>query len=179
MNLNLNWKKGFQHRLNQALRWNNQTQKQHVSSLAASPALSENPLKRRLAHAGFTLVEMMIVISIIALIAGFVTTNIMKRFDEAKVNATRIQINQMGLMLDDFRRVCGRYPTTDEGLDALVQAPASINCKNFDPDGFVKGGKVPQDSWNEPFEYTSDGHKYTIRSHSESGVHKDISSDDN
>ena len=128
-------------------------------------------------QAGFTLVEMMIVISIIALIAGFVTTNVMRKFEEAKVSATRIQIKQMGMMLDDFRRVCGRYPTTEEGLDALVQLPPSITCKNFDPEGFVKGKKVPQDAWNKPFEYISDGQKFAIKSKGE-GAHKDISSDD-
>jgi general secretion pathway protein G len=128
--------------------------------------------------AGFTLIEMMIVISIIALIAGFVTTNIMRRFDEAKVSATKIQMKQIGLMLDDFKRVCGRYPTTDEGLEALITAPAGLNCKNYDPEGFIKGKKVPLDSWNEKFIYNSDGQKLTIVSHSEHNTHKDISSDD-
>lgn len=127
---------------------------------------------------GFTLIEMMIVISIIALIAGFVTTNIMRRFDEAKVSATKIQMKQIGLMLDDFKRVCGRYPTTDEGMEALIAAPAGLNCKNFDPEGFIKGKKVPLDSWNEKFIYNSDGQKFTIVSHSEHNTHKDISSDD-
>lgn len=127
---------------------------------------------------GFTLIEMMIVISIIALIAGFVTTNIMRRFDEAKVSATKIQMKQIGLMLDDFKRVCGRYPTTDEGLEALITPPAGLNCKNFDPEGFIKGKKVPLDSWNEKFIYNSDGQKLTIISHSEHNTHKDISSDD-
>ena len=127
---------------------------------------------------GFTLIEMMIVISIIALIAGFVTTNIMRRFDEAKVSACRIQMKQLELALDDFKRVCGRYPTTDEGLEALITPPAGLNCKGFDPEGFVKGKKVPVDPWNDKFIYTNDGTKVILTSHSEHNTHKDISNQD-
>ncbi|MBI2711861.1 MAG: type II secretion system protein GspG [Bdellovibrio sp.] len=129
--------------------------------------------------AGFTLIEMMIVISIIALIAGFVTTNIMRRFDEAKMNAAKIQMKQLLLMCDDFKRVCGRYPTTEEGLEALISAPAGLNCKGYDPEGFIKGKKVPLDPWNDKYIYVSDGNKTPVlTSHSEHNTHKDVSSED-
>ena len=135
-------------------------------------------------QSGFTLIEMLIVISIIALVMGFAVTNIMRRYDEAKISATKIQIRQLGLILDDFRRVCGRYPSTDENLDALIKAPAGLNCKNYDPEGFIRDRKIPQDSWNHDFVYTSDGNKYIIKSlgadgkEGGDGVNKDISSDD-
>jgi general secretion pathway protein G len=132
---------------------------------------------------GFTLIEMMIVMAIIALIAGFVGTKVIRRYDESRVNATRIQIRQLGVILDDFRRVCGAYPTTEQGLDSLVKAPtAGRLCKNYDPEGFIK--KVPQDAWNNDFVYVSDGSKYTIKSlgadgkEGGEGFDKDISSDD-
>lgn len=128
---------------------------------------------------GFTLIEMMIVVAIIALVAGFVGTNVIKKFEESKVSATKIQIKQLGLILDDFRRICGFYPSTEQGLDALVKAPTSGRlCKNYDPDGFVK--KVPQDAFNNDFLYVSDGNKYTITSLGPEGKEdspKKISSD--
>jgi len=112
---------------------------------------------------GFTLIEMMIVVAIIAMIAGFVGTSVIRRFEEAKGNATKIQIKQLTLVLDDFRRVCGFYPSTEQGLDALVKAPtAGRQCKHYDPEGFIK--KIPQDAWNQDYLYESDGNKYLITS---------------
>jgi len=139
----------------------------------------ENCIKN---ESGFTLIEMMIVLAIIALVMGFVGTKVIKRFDESKVSATKIQIKQLSVILDDFRRVCGFYPTQEQGLDALVKAPVGRICKNYDPEGFVK--RVPQDAWNRDFIYLSDGNKYTIKSlgsegkEGGEGFDKDISSDD-
>ena len=135
-------------------------------------------------QAGFTLVEMLIVISLIALVGTFVTVNVIGRFQRAKVDATKIQIRQMGTVLDDFKRDCGFYPTTDQGLDALVHKPAGRECKNYDPEGYIKGGKIPKDGFNFDFYYESDGHKYVLRSlgndgkEGGDGVDKDITSDD-
>jgi len=132
---------------------------------------------------GFTIIEMMIVLAIIAMVMGFVTTNIIKRFDESRVSATKIQIKQLGVILDDYRRVCGQYPSTEQGLHALVQAPtAGRLCKHYDPEGFIK--KIPQDAWNNDFVFTSDGNKYEIKSlgangqEGGEGINKDISSND-
>lgn len=111
---------------------------------------------------GFTLTEMMIVIAIIALIGSFVTVNVMKKLDEAKISSTKIQIKQLGVILDDYRRLCNLYPKTEQGLDALIKPPAE--CKNADPEGFIKGGKIPKDAWDNDFIYTSDGQKYLIKS---------------
>ncbi len=113
---------------------------------------------------GFSLIEMMIVLAIIALIMSFVGTNVMKRYDESKLSATRIQIRQLGVILDDFRRVCGRYPTTEEGMDALIKAPPTLQCKNFDPDGFIKDKKIPKDPWDKEYDFSSDGNHYVIKS---------------
>ncbi len=137
---------------------------------------------QELGRAGFTLIEMMIVLAIIALIMGFVATKAIRRFDEAKVSATKIQIKQLSVILDDFRRVCGFYPSTEQSLDALVKAPAGRTCKNDDPEGFIK--KIPQDAWNRDFVYISDGNKFVIKSlgadgkEGGEGFDKDISSDE-
>lgn len=133
-------------------------------------------------NSGMTLMEIMIVIAIIGLIMGIVGTNVMKRFDEAKVESTKVQMKQLSVILQDFKRVCGFYPTQEQGLEALVKAPAGRECKNYDPEGFVK--KVPKDAWSNDFLYFSDGSKFTIKSlggdakEGGTGTDADISSDD-
>ena len=133
---------------------------------------------------GFTLTEMLIVIALIGVIMTLVSGNIIGKFNNAKVDATKIQIKQLGVILDDFNRVCGFYPTTDQGLDALIKPPVGRECKNYDPAGFIKGGKLPKDGWGSDFIYESDGSKYKITSLGSDGKpggegnDKDISSDD-
>ena len=136
------------------------------------------------AEAGFTLIEMLIVIALIGMIMAFVGTNVIRKFDQSRVDGTKIIIRNLGLALDDFRRVCGFYPTGDQGLEALIKAPSGRECKNYDSEGFIKGGKVPKDAWSNDFVYTSDGNKYVIKSlgadnaEGGEGFNKDISSDD-
>lgn len=135
-------------------------------------------------ESGFSLIEMLIVMALMALVGTFVATNVMQKYDEAKVSATKIQMQQLGVILDDFRRVCGFYPSTEQGLDALLKPPAGRECKNYLPEGFIKN-KVPEDGWARPFEYLSpDGNKYVLKSLGRDGkaggdgFDKDISSDD-
>lgn len=119
----------------------------------------------KLDQRGFTLTEMLIVVAIIALIGTFVTGNVISKFGKAKVDSTKIQIKNLGVVLDDFKRECGFYPTTDQGLDALLAKPTSgRDCKNYDPEGYIKGKAVPKDGWSNDFVYESDGNKYVLRS---------------
>jgi general secretion pathway protein G len=133
------------------------------------------------AEAGFTLIEMMIVITIIATIATLVGLNVTKKLDKARIDSTKIQIKQLGVALEDYRRICGQYPTTDQSLDALVTKPTSgRECKNWDQ----SMQKLPQDAWGNPFTYASDGNKFVVKSlgadnaEGGEGVNADISSDD-
>jgi general secretion pathway protein G len=127
--------------------------------------------------------EMLIVIALIGMLAALVGSNIIKRFDESKVNTTKLQMRQLSLALDDFRRLCGFYPSTDQGLDSLIHAPEGRPCKNW-TDGFVQGGKLPKDAWSNDFVYTSDGEKFVITSLGSDGKEggdgfaKDIHTDD-
>ena len=146
--------------------------------------LSRVSLGEASGEAGFTLTEMLIVIALIAMVGTFVTVNVIGKFQRSKVDATKIQIKQLGVILDDFRRECGFYPTTEMGLDALVHKPAGgRECKNYDPEGYIKGGKIPKDGFNNDFGYQSDGNKYTIISFGNDGkeggegADKDINSD--
>lgn len=134
-------------------------------------------------ESGFSLMEMLIVIALIGMLAALVGGNIIKRFDESKVNTTKLQMRQLSLALDDFRRLCGFYPSTDQGLDSLIHAPQGRECKNW-TDGFVQGGKLPKDAWGGDFVYTSDGEKFIIASLGSDGKEggdgfaKDIRTDD-
>ena len=102
------------------------------------------PLKNQ---SGFTLTEMLIVVAIIALISTFVVGNVMGKYSKAKVDTTKIQIKNLGVILDDFRRECGFYPTNDQGLEALLHKPSSgRECKNYDPEGYIKGKSIPKDN---------------------------------
>ena len=111
-------------------------------------------------EAGFTLVEMLIVVAIIGLIGTLVATNVMSRYDKAKWESSKIQIRQLGTVLNQYRLDCGSYPTTDAGLDALIENVA--NCKNFDPEGYIDGGRIPKDGFGNDFLYVSDGREYEI-----------------
>ena len=136
-------------------------------------------------RSGFTLTEMLVVIALIALVGTFATGQIMNRFQSAKVNATQIQIKQLGSILDTFKLQCGFYPLTDQGLDALIHKPTGgRDCKNYDPSGYIREGKVPKDAWDNDFQYFSDGTTYEIKSlgsdgkEGGDGVDKDLSSKD-
>lgn len=133
---------------------------------------------------GFTLTEILIVMAVIGLLAGILVPNILGKFDQAKVDSTKIQIRQLATALDDYKRVCNLYPTTEQTLDALVAAPtAGRVCKNYPAEGFIKEKKMLKDAWDENFMYESDGRKYVIKSYGDDfveggeGTAKDISSD--
>ena len=134
---------------------------------------------------GFTLTEMLIVVAIIALIGTTVTVNVMGKYERAKVAQTKIQIRALGVVLDDYKRECGQYPTSDQKLDALLVKPTGgRDCKNYDPNGYIASKRLPKDGWDHEFVYESDGNKYTVKSLGADGkeggteLNADISSDD-
>ncbi|MBY0470825.1 type II secretion system major pseudopilin GspG [bacterium] len=112
---------------------------------------------------GFTLIEMVIVITLIGFVATFAGLQIMNRFNKAKIDSTKIQMRQLGVVLDDFNRECGFYPSTEQGLQALVTKPQMPpECKAYDPKGYISSGKLPKDAWGNEFNFESDGQKYVI-----------------
>ncbi len=120
---------------------------------------------------GMSLVEILIAITLLGVVGTIVVSNVLDNLREGEVNSTKIQIKSIGNILLDYKRKCGLYPTSDQGLDALVAPPTSgRECKRYPPNGFVKDGKIPQDPWGNDFIYESDGRTYTIISLGVDGI---------
>lgn len=120
----------------------------------------ENKINMIKNQAGLSLIEILIALTLLAVAGTFVVSNVTQSLREGEINSAKIQIQKIGEILRDYRRKCGKYPTTNEGLDALIGNPGS--CKRYPPNGFIENGKVPKDPWDEEFIYESDGRKYTI-----------------
>ena len=109
-------------------------------------------------QSGFTLIEIMAVVIIIGLLTGVVGFQIFQQVDKGRVTTARTQISTLEGVLELYRMDNGRFPTTEQGLDALVQLPASDPVpRNYPTGGYLKGGKVPADPWSNPYEYESPG----------------------
>ena len=107
---------------------------------------------------GFTLIELMVVIVILGILAGLIVPRIMGRPDEARRAKARIQIESLETALKLFKLDNGNYPTTEQGLQALVEAPAAgALAKNWRQGGYLEKGKVPKDPWDNDFVYISPG----------------------
>lgn len=103
---------------------------------------------------GFTLIELLVVLAIIGLLAGLVGPQVMKHLGESKTKAARLQIEELASALDMYRLDVGRYPATDEGLQALIEAPSSGGRWNGP---YLRKKKVPLDPWNNPYHYVQPG----------------------
>ena len=107
-------------------------------------------------RAGFTLIEIMVVIVILGLLAALVVPKLIGRTEEAKRTQARIQMKHIQQALELFKLDNGFFPTTDQGLEALVAMPGAGRIpKNYRLDGYIE--RVPKDPWGEPFVYISPG----------------------
>jgi general secretion pathway protein G len=115
---------------------------------------SERRRLSRHGESGFTLVEILVVITIIGLIMALVGPRVLNYLGEAKVKAARIQIESFSSTLDLFYLDTGRYPSTTEGLTALMQRPGNVEGWNGP---YLKGAAVPNDPWGHPYVYRGPG----------------------
>ncbi len=107
---------------------------------------------------GFTLIELMVVIVILGLLAAVIAPRIIGRADEAKVTEAKVQIKNIETALKLYKLDNGRYPSTEQGLEALVSKPSTgVIPRNWRAGGYLESGKVPLDPWGNPFIYASPG----------------------
>jgi general secretion pathway protein G len=99
---------------------------------------------------GFTLIEMLVVLTIISLIIGLVGPRVLGYLAESRIKAARLQIESFGSELDLFYMDVGRYPTDTEGLGALITRPDDAEVWNGP---YIKGGQVPVDPWGHAYQY--------------------------
>ena len=107
-------------------------------------------------QAGFTLIEIMVVVVIIGILAALVVPKVMGRPDQAKVTVARGDLKAIASALEMYRLDNRRYPDTQQGLEALVQRPPS-GADNWNPEGYL--GRLPIDPWGKPYLYLAPGSK--------------------
>ena len=108
----------------------------------------------RAGERGFTLIEILVVITIIGLIMGLIGPRVLNYLTESKAKAAKIQIESFASALDLMYLDTGRYPSTSDGLTALVRRPAEAAAWNGP---YLRGGVVPADPWGHPYMYRSPG----------------------
>lgn len=124
-------------------------------------------------NSGFTLIELMVVIVILGILAAIIAPKIIGRTDEAKVTEAKVQIKNLETALKLYKLDSGAYPSTEQGLEALVQRPsAGAIPRNWREGGYLEKKKVPSDPWGNPFVYASPGlhGDYDIISYGADGV---------
>lgn len=105
--------------------------------------------------AGFTLIEIMVVVVILGILAAIVVPRVMDNPDKARVVTAKQQIRTIETALNMYRLDNFKYPSTDQGLEALVTAPADASVRNFKQGGYMP--KLPKDPWGNQFQYLNPG----------------------
>ena len=122
---------------------------------------------------GFTLIEIMVVIVILALLAALVAPRIMGRSDDAKIADAKVQIRNIESALKLFKLDNGFYPSTEQGLQALVEKPTAGQIPTkYKAEGYLESKKLPKDPWGNDYLYISPGEHgdYDLCSYGADGV---------
>ncbi|HEY5646477.1 MAG TPA: type II secretion system major pseudopilin GspG [Pseudomonadales bacterium] len=125
--------------------------------------MSSNP--NRTAHAraqgGFTLIEILVVVVIIGILGAIIVPNLLGRPDQARITAAQSDIRNLANALDIYRLDNFVYPSTEQGLEALVSRPDGFpEPKNYSPDGYIK--QLPTDPWGSPYVYEREGDAFSL-----------------
>jgi len=110
----------------------------------------------------FSLMELMIVIIILGLLASLVLPNLMGKGEEAKRKLVCVQMKGVAETLKMFRLDNGVYPSTEEGLQALITNPSEEDYPSYAPSGYLEGKNIPKDSWKKEFIYINKGNDFDL-----------------
>lgn len=107
---------------------------------------------------GFSLIEVLVVVVIMGMLIGLIGPNVLGQVDRARVTTAKSDIASLSQALDMYKLDNHFYPTTDQGLDALIKRPqSSPEPRNWNPEGYIKGNKLPLDPWDGEYVYMSPG----------------------
>ncbi len=110
--------------------------------------------KKSQAKKGFTMIELMAVLIILGLLFTLVATRVTNQIDKARVTTTKVNLKMLAAKVQEFKMNHNRYPTEEEGLNALVQDPGDV--ENYPPGGYLETTEVPTDAWGNEFYYQLD-----------------------
>lgn len=111
--------------------------------------------RRRNRQRGFTLIEIMVVVIIIGILAAIVAPSVIGRVDDAQIIKAHAEISNIGSALKFYRLDNFAYPSTEQGIEALVTKPNDPNVKNWNPGGYLD--RLPKDPWGNPYLYLHPG----------------------
>jgi general secretion pathway protein G len=117
---------------------------------------SQRPVRNRDRQAGFTLVELLVVLVILSLIMGLVGPRVLSYLSDSRVKAAKLQIDSLSAALDLFYLDTGRYPSKSEGLEVLMERKPSVEHWNGP---YLQQNALPLDPWGNPYEYRIPGEK--------------------
>jgi len=110
--------------------------------------------RKRVTRKGFTMIELMAVLIILGLLFTLVATRVADQIDKARVTTTKANLKSLHTAINQFKMDTGRFPTEDEGLNALIEQPSDVI--DYPPGGYLETTEVTQDGWGQEFYYELD-----------------------